>query len=120
MTQPHEPTSFDVSDVSTPAEAGMTLRRKLVLLAVPTVIAVISIPVGIAHAHGTAQSRIESAPTVHLTQSVTAKTVHAVAPKLAVKAAAEPAETGTDTGHSDEAAGSTSESTVDHQFEGQE
>ena len=33
---------------------------------------------------------------------------------------ADSAETGVDTGHSDEVAGSTTESTVDHQFDGQE
>jgi hypothetical protein len=105
----------------------MTMRKKLALLAIPTAIAVVSIPVGIAHAQGAAQSRIAAPQTVHMTRSVS---VHAQAPKQVVKAAAEPAETpdgttepaetGTDTGHSDELAGSTTESTVDHQFDGQE
>jgi hypothetical protein len=134
MTQPEKPTSVDVSNTSPLVKGGMTLRRKLALLAVPTIIAVVSIPIGIAHAHGTAPARVAAASAfAHVTRTVAVQHVHAVAPKVAVKTAAapaepaetadattDPAETGTDTGHSDEVAGSTTESTVDHQFDGQE
>ncbi len=140
MSQPQKPLSVDVSDGWPLVKAGTTLRRKLVFLAVPTVLAVISIPVGIAQAHGNTQGRIAAAPAVHVTRSIVVKHiqaaavvnhVHAAAPKAAVRAAAvepdetadtttDPAETGTDTGHTDEVAGSTTESNVDHQFEGEE
>ena len=131
MTQPQKPLSVDVPDGWPLVKTGMTLRRKLILLAVPTVLAVISVPVGIAHAHGTVQGHVAAAPTGHVAQTVAAKHVHAVAPKAPVKTATaepaetadtttDPAETGTDTGHSDEVAGSTTESNVDHEFDGQE
>ena len=130
MTQPQKPISVDVSDGWPIVKTGMTLRRKLVLLAIPTVLTVISVPVGIAHAHGDAPARMAAAPAAHVTRTVAVKHVQAVAPKVAIKAAAEPAETadtttdpaetGTGTGHTDEVAGSTTESNVDHQFDGQE
>ena len=130
MSQPQKPTSVDVSDTWPVVKAGVTLRRKLILLAIPTVLAVVSVPVGIAHAHGVAHARFAAAPAMHVTRTVV-KHVHAVAPNVAVKAAAaepaetadtttDPAETGTDTGHTDEVAGNTTESNVDHQFDGQE
>jgi hypothetical protein len=142
MTHTNSPISDDRSDAWPLVKPGMPLRRKLALLAIPTVLAVISIPVGIAHAHGVTTSRVASVATAHVARAAVAKHVHAVAPKsavhsttpkLAVRTAAaplepadttdgttDPAETGTDTGHSDEVAGSTVESTVDHQFDGQE
>ncbi|HEY2598570.1 MAG TPA: hypothetical protein VGJ79_08835 [Candidatus Dormibacteraeota bacterium] len=131
MTQSQTPFSADDRDGWPPVKPGLTLRRKLVLLAVPTILAVAAVPVGIAHAHGTVQGHAAAAATVHVTRTVAVKHVHAAAPKVAAKAAAtepveatdpttDPAETGTDTGHSDEVAGSTTESTVDHQFDGQE
>jgi Tfp pilus assembly protein FimT len=132
MTEPTNPIADDVSDSRPLVKAGMTLRRKLVLLAVPTILAVISVPVGIAHAHGTVQGHAAAAAGAQATRSVAVKHVRSVAPKATVKAAAavepaetpeattDPAETGTDTGHTDEVPGSTTESNVDHQFDGQE
>jgi hypothetical protein len=137
MTQPNNPISVDDSDTWPLVRPAMTLRRKLVLLAIPTVLAVISVPVGIAHAHGTVQGHT-AASTVHVMRSVAVQHLNAVAPKATVKAAVkaavkapaepaetpesstDPAETGTDTGHTDEVPGSTTESNVDHQFDGQE
>ena len=83
MTQTRNPNSVDFSDVSPPVKPGMTLRRKLALLAIPTAIAVISIPVGIAHAQGAAQGRVAPAQTVHMTRTVAVKAVRAVAPNVA-------------------------------------
>jgi hypothetical protein len=132
MTQPTNPISDDVSDSRPPVKAAMTLRRKLVLLAVPTILAVISVPVGIAHAHGNVQGHVAAAASAHAARSVDVNHVHSVAPKATVKTAeaadpaetpeatTDPAETGTDTGHTDEVPGSTTESNVDHQFNGQE
>ena len=131
MTPLQKPISVDEPDGWPLVKPGMTLRRKLMLLAVPTVLAVVSLPVAIAHAHGTVQGHVAVAATVHVTRTIAVKHVHTIAPKAAVKAAAaepaetadtttDPAETGTDTGHSDEVAGSTTESNVDHQFNGQE
>jgi hypothetical protein len=136
MTLENKPIATHDSDSWPLTRTGMTLRRKLMLVAIPAILAIVAVPVGIAHAHGVAQGRVASTPTVHMTRSVAIKHVHAVAPKAATKTTAvkhaslaageaaetttETAETGTDTGHTDEVAGSTTESTVDHQFEGQE
>src|SRR5487761_35916 len=128
MTDDKTPIAANVSDAWAPVRTGMTLRRKLNLLAVPTVLAIVSVPVGIAQAQGTANGRVATVHAVHVTKSAVTHT--RVAAKLSVKTAAEPAEAadptidpaemGTDTGHTDEVAGSTTESNVDHQFDGQE
>jgi hypothetical protein len=122
MTQPLKPASVEVSSLMPPANPGMKLRRKLALIAIPTVVAVISIPIGIAHAQGAAQGRHAPAQTVHVTRAVAPKAAvnEATDPAEPADTTTEPAETGTDTGHSDEVAGNTAESTVDHQFDGQE
>jgi hypothetical protein len=134
MTQPQKPLSVDDPDSRPLVKTGMTLRRKLVLLAVPTILAVASLPVAIAHAHAPVQGKA-AATAVHVTRTAALKHTSAVAPRVAAKAAiktaatepveaadptTDPAETGTDTGHSDEVAGSTTEPNVDHQFDGQE
>jgi Tfp pilus assembly protein FimT len=121
----------------------MTLRKKLIVLAVPAVLAAIAIPAAVAHAHALKPTQAAAA---HSTQvgiaASSAAHAKAITPAHAVKPAAagaagtakaasaaeatetdssvDPAETGTDTGHTDEAPGSTGESTTDHQFDGQE
>ena len=132
MTSEQNPIAVDDSDAWPLKRTGMTLRRKLVLVAIPAVLAIVSLPIGIAQAHGVAKNHVAVAATAHVTKTVAVK--HSVAAKHAVKAAVktaatpaepaetttDPAETGTDTGHSDEVAGSTTENSVDHQFDGQE
>jgi hypothetical protein len=115
----------------------MTIRNKLIALAVPAVLAAIAVSGAVAYAHSLKPTQAAAA---HSSQAGigAASAAHAktMAPSHAVKAAAvraaspaeaaetdpsvDPAETGTDTGHTDEVPGSTGESTTDHQFEGQE
>ncbi len=132
MTSEQDPIAVDDIDAWPLKRTGMTLRRKLVVVAVPAVLAILSPPIGIAQAHGVAKSHSAVAATAHMTKTVAVK--HSAAAKHAVKAVVkvaptptepaeittDPAETGTDTGHSDEVAGNTTENSVDHQFDGQE
>ena len=110
----------------------MTIRRKLLVLAVPAVLAAIAVPIAVAQAHAL-PGRTINAPAVQAASASTmAPAFHAaqaISKAPAVKAAttaetpdpaetaAEPAGTG---GHADEALGSTVESNTDHQFDGQE
>ena len=114
------------------AKHHMTISRKLLVLAVPAVLAAIAVPVAVAQAHAMPM-RTTKAPAVQAASaSTTAPVFHAAAAitkapavKAAITAetpdpaetASEPAGTG---GHTDEAPGSTVESNTDHQFDGQE
>ncbi|MDQ6876479.1 MAG: hypothetical protein M3082_02035 [Candidatus Dormibacteraeota bacterium] len=106
----------------------MTLRKKLIALVVPTVLAAIAIPVAVVHAQSAAPARSaavhaqSAAPA--LMKAVHAKPVTAAATVKTPAKAAAPAETTTEgiddpLGHTDEIAGSP-ESSVDHQFDGTE
>ncbi len=110
----------------------MTLRKKLIALVVPTVLALIAIPVAVAHAQSAAPARAAAAHAVVHSQAaaatraaaVHAKSATSAAVKAPVKAAGAAETTDTEAvddplGHSDDAAGTT-ESTVDHQFDGTE
>ena len=110
----------------------MTIRRKLLVLAVPAVLAAVAVPVAVAQAHALS-ARTTNAPAVQAASASTmAPAFHAAkamanAPAVKTPTTAEtpdPAETGTEPagtgGHADEVSGSTVESNTDHQFEGQE
>ena len=127
MTPEQMPFAPATTHASPQTRPGMTFRKKLVLIAVPAALALVSVPVGI-QAHGVANSHIAAVAKVHVTKSMAVK--HATAAKLAVNTAVppaepadtstDPAETGTGSGHADEVVGSTTENSVDHQFDGQE
>jgi hypothetical protein len=121
----------------------MTLRKKLIALAVPAVLAVIAVPVAVAaHAQSVTPARAAAAKAQSVTPSLAAVThsksvarTAVVGGKFATKArialaASTEADSSTETadaveaddpnGHADETAGSTVESTTDHQFDGTE
>lgn len=91
---------------------NMTLRKKLIALAVPGVLAAIAVPVAVAHAQSSTPARI-MAPVIHAS-TATEPADPAETPETAT--AVEPADTNASSGHSDEKLGSSVESNADRQF----